>query len=254
MTAKKGSLWKTSWNRARGSAPQGTVDMAFFRNFRLDALNSAFYETAVPATIGAALPFWFGIVGVRSVAGDQHVTAAPSIEHVIPSSETDSVAVSGFIGGAPSAFINLGLAVLGDDYVCAALVRVTQDPTGTGFTVRTRLLDQVEAIVQGDNYLTPTFPLSLAPSVLPGALHGFCGGPGLLTNAEVRQWFKDLKANLAIQPIPGKTTHLYSAAAVYPTVPSPMANLGTDATQDVSLTTVGAPTPENVLIPVRFAY
>jgi hypothetical protein len=253
MTSKKGSLWKTSWNRGRGTPiPEPVGKMAFFQNFK-DGVDSTFYKTTPDSTLGLALPFWFGIVGIRT--GDQKVTGPDTLDNLRPFSDTDIINATGTVNGVASVLYDVSLPVAGDDYVCAALVRVTEDADGTTFTVRVRLCDQVEARFQGDSItVPPSFPLVLNPNELPGALHGFCGGPGLLTDAEVRTWFRQLRSMLAIQKIPGKTTHLYSAAAVYPLVPATLTNLGSDATQDMALSTTGTPAPVNVEIPVRFAY
>lgn len=255
MTSKKGSLWKTSWNRGRGAPPSPIVgNMAFFQNFRSAVVNNAFYTTGVLSTLGAALPFWFGVVGIRPL-GDQKFSAPNTLDSIRPTSDTDLVNINGTVNGLISVTFDLSVAAPGNDNVCAALVQVTKDPSGTTFTVRVRLCDQVEQVVHGDAAsVPPAFPLTMSPNALPGAFHGLCGGPGVLTADEMKTWFKQLKATLVIPGIPGKTTHRYSAGVVFPLVPALLANLGTDATQNMTLTTVGAPAPANVLIPVRFPY
>jgi hypothetical protein len=246
MTSKKGSLWKTSWNRGRGTPIPDTIgDMAFFQDFNF-GVNLASYATGVNSSLGLSLPFWFAAVGIR--AGGQQVQFSGA-NRINPLSDADLVKVSATVGTT----VDVELAVAGDDFVSASIV--VAEATTLGYSIKVYFEDQVLQIQQE---VLPYFPgaalLRFLPSSLPGALHGFAGGPGVPTPAERHAWFQQLRALLTIQPIPGKTTHLYSAGAVYPTVPALLTNLGTDATQDLTLVTFGAPTPANVLIPVRFAY
>lgn len=247
----KGMVWKTAWNRKRGTPEVAPVNMAFFREFLTgagDAVNRAIYETAGVSALGSTSTFWFGAVGVY--AG--FIRALPTFE-VQTTSVVDLVtAVVSLIGSVSET----DLPVNGADFICAVLVSVTPDDAG-GCRVAVRVDDQVTAFGSAVAFSAVTDPILFSPGGLPGALHGFCGGQGTTpTQLEVRQWFRDLKTNLAIQEIPGKTTHRYSAASAFPLVPTPLPNLGSaGAAQDLTLTTLsGTPVPTNVLLPVRFPY
>ena len=61
--------------------------MAFFQDFR-NGFDNAFYKTGPLSTLGAALPFWFGVVGIRP-PGDQKFSAPTSLDNIRPSSITD---------------------------------------------------------------------------------------------------------------------------------------------------------------------
>jgi len=247
MTAKKGSLWKTSWNRGRGSAPPNILgQMAFFQNFTSGS-DIAQYRTSVNSTLGLTLPFWFASVGINPSAQQ---AASPAFQ-TSPSSDLDIVSIS---ADALLTGSGLSLDVVGDQFVSAGLSVVTAlDST---FVVRTHFLDQMMGSATGTGPYSPNAGLlHLTSALLPGGFHGFCGGPGAPTLAKIHAWFKALKSNLAIQPIAGMTSHLYSAKQAYPTVPATLLNLGTDATQNMSLVTVsGTPAPQNNLLDVRFAY
>jgi hypothetical protein len=248
MTSKKGSLWKTSWNRGRGTPPAPIVgNMAFFQDFNAGA-NLSHYATVVNTTLGLALPYWFAAVGINR--GSQF--ALESGFNITVSSDTDRIDAQASVPGALAA---ASLGVSGDSYVSAAIAIVT-DAGGGVPRLRVRFEDQqVVTSVGPVPYGPPPSLLQLFPLGLPGGLHGLCGGPGTPTDFEIKTWFKQLKNLLTIPPIPGKTTHLYSAGAVFPAVPAVLTNLGTDATQNMNLViTLGAPTPANNLIPVRFAY
>lgn len=247
MTAKRGTSWKTSWNRKRGTPEVTPVNMAFFRTFSSTITPEAVYQTTGDSTLGATATFWFASVGVHF---NQFARASPALG-VQPTSALDNVAAVGFVSG--TGFL-AELPVSGDDFVCATLVTVTAVGAGARFAVHVD--DQVSTFGTVATFTPATLELILDAASLPGAFHGFAGGEGVNPSlVEIRQWFKDLKRNLAIQEIPGKTTHLYSAAAVYPLVPGTLTNLGSDATQDLTLTTLsGTPSPTNVLLPVRFPY
>lgn len=255
MTSKKGSLWKTSWNRGRGTPlPDPVGQMAFFQAFRgPDALDNAFYGTApTVSSLGTELPFWYASVGIRTSGNLQSVNA-PSAFETKPSSDVGYVAATGDVSGVGT---NLLLGVPGDDFVSATLITVIK--TGaTSFRARQFLDDQVYQVIDGDPFTPATLGLSFAPNRSPGGLHGFAGGQGFTpTDAEIHEWFRALKANLQIKEIIGKTTHRYSAADAYPLVPATLTNLGTaGAAQNLAYTVVGgAPVPANNLISVRFPY
>lgn len=251
MTSKKGSLWKSSWNRGRGTPiPNPIGKMAFFENFQSGA-NNATYTTSVNSTLGLALPYWFAVVGIGSAVHSVLVNNGFTIS---PASDVGVVSVDTVV--APGAVADAELVVAGDLYVSAA-VAVVDDAGGGIPRVRVYFEDQVISTGVGlGAFAPPANPILFLPGQLPGGLHGFGGGPGIPTGVEIHTWFKQLKALLAIQPIPGKTTHLYSADAAYPAIPATLTNLGTaGAGQDMTLTTLsGTPAPQNNKLTIRFAY
>jgi hypothetical protein len=251
MTSKKGSLWKSSWNRGRGTPiPDFVGQMAFFENFQSGA-NNAVYTTSVNSTLGLALPYWFAAVGIGSAP---HTVLVNNGFTISPASDVNAVYVD--VTVAPGATGTAGLAVAGDQYVSAVVV-VVDDAGGGVPRARIYFEDQVVVTAVGAGaYSSPASPLLFSPYLLPGGLHGFGGGPGIPTGVEIHTWFKQLRTLLLIPPIPGKTTHLYSAGVAYPAVPATLTNLGTaGAAQDMTLSTLfGAPTPQNNLVYVRFAY
>lgn len=252
MTAKKGSLWKTSWKRSGVSPPAPILgDMLFFQDFALGADIARYSTSPNPSSLGLTLPYWFAQVGLRSGHASNNI---PGYTNFSANSDTDEVNAGALIGFGPA---GLTLSVPGDDNLSAAIVvvrpYVTPGPPATFYQVLVVLDDQVsQTFTRLVPYTPPTDPLSIQPGQLPGAIHGLAGGPYDLTPDEIHQWFTDLKANLAIQPIPGKTSHLYSAASVVG-VPAVLPNGGSaGAAQDMNLSVTGAPpAPQNSPIPVR---
>lgn len=255
MTRNSGTVWKTSWNRKRGTPEVDEVDMAFFREFTTgsgDNVNRCQYETDETSKLGSSATFWFAMVGYRS---NQVANAIPAFSVAaftgIAGLGPASVDASGEVSGTS---FDVSLDVNADNFVSACVVVVTPADAGARFTVY--LDDQVYGYGTVETFESADSNLIMNAQSLPGALHGLCGGQGFTpTNAEVKQWFWDLKTNLSIQDIPGKTTHRYSAAEVYPLVPAVLPNLGTEPGQDMGLVSLsGTPAPTNVILPVRFPY
>jgi hypothetical protein len=223
--------------------------MAYFQDF-LSPPDVATYSTVVPSTLGISLPFWFAVVGIRQGSPIANVSASPSFGAIAASTAGQVIAdvVVGTANGIPS------LAVIGDDFVSAVIVVARS--SGLTYIINVRLDDQTSVFDPAVGLFPPvTGPLILNPRTLPGAIHGFAGGSSEPTNAEIKAWFTTLKVTLKIPPIPGKTTHLYSADSVFPAVPGFLPNLGSAGpAQDMTLVVVGAPTPANVLIPTRFPW
>jgi hypothetical protein len=255
MTAKKGSLWKTSWNRGRGTpAPPKLGNMSFFTDFAEDGvLGSAAYIGSAPSTLADGLPFWFAVVGIDTDT-TKSCTASPGFGPVRATSSETALASSALIGGE--------LVLVGADapvaapspYVCPVLYLVR--PVGSGFSIRTIVSKGLisEYTVSTDVFTPATFPVSIAPSI--GGIHGLAGGPFALTPDEITAWFDTLKSTLKIPEIPGKTTNLYSAESVAGTVPAVLPNLGSaGAAQDLDYTVLsGAPPSTNQLLSAYFTY
>ncbi len=251
MTAKKGTLWKTSWNRGRGTPnPDSVGNMAFFINFFGD-FGVARYQSAALSTLGTSLPFWFAAVG-SGVGGTFRAGSISAGWDATVDGDVSPFEAS-FIAKVAPTFGNIHdeMIVPGATFVEAVIVEVSAH--GTGYRVRAFFENQQYQVVYSDAAYVPmsgSVPIQLFPAE-SGAFHGGCGGNSALTGDEMRQWFLDLKSNLEIQPIPGKTTHLFTATSVFPLVPATLPN-GAGA-QNLDYTVVSdQPVPTNVLVPVRF--
>ena len=65
MTAKRGTLWKTSWRRQKTPVPQAPVPMWFFNNFQIDLTGRVWYQQPSGSPgIGDATggSFWAGMI------------------------------------------------------------------------------------------------------------------------------------------------------------------------------------------------
>lgn len=253
MTSKKGTLWKTSWNRARGTPePAPVAKMRFFTDFEKIPTYNCIYETPGNLTLlGATLPFWVAMVGIGN--GGQRMESVEVINNFNVSSAIPTISGA---GNFDSGGFTASLTAVGSSYVAAAVCIIKDVVPGVSFSVRGILDNQVSSYdVRAAPFSPPANPLSLIPGTASGGLHGFAGGPFEPTLAEVNQWFLDLKATGQIQDIPGKTSHRYSAASVVG-VPVLLPNLGSaGAAQDMDLITLlGNPNPQNVETLVRFSY
>lgn len=255
MTRRTGTLWKTSWNRRRGTPIPDPVDMPYFILFDNGDGNIAQYRSPVDSLLGETLPFWFGVVGLGLGGGFRAGGASSSgwAGTVFGSPGSPDSTIGGASSVAPGTGESLSMTVPGTvGYAEAVLVVVEED--GSGFRVRTYFNAQEYIVVYSTDPYTPPapgVPLILDPGEA-GALHGGCGGDGLLTTAEMSEWFAALKRNASMPSIPGKTTHFYSAADVFPSVPNPLPSAGTEA-QDLELLVIeGQPAPQNIMLPTRF--
>lgn len=258
MTFKKGTLWKTSWNRGRGTPPTSIVgQMAFFSDFQnVDLTNNARYFTAAPPSLGSAPPFWYAVVGMGGTVagGGGSFSTLPAYDGTVSGDgSTGLLEAEGQVMSASGDYL-LSLANQGSDTVSAVLV--IAQLVASAIQVRVFFADQMyQYIADAGPFSPPSLALSLHPSGPLGRIHGACGGDVVPTDDEVAQWFADLKANLEITAIPGKTTHLYSAASVFPAVPVTLPNDQNQGTDDMTYTILsGAPTPANTLINVRFPW
>lgn len=251
MTAKKGMLWKTPWNRGRGTPiPNPLNKMWFFSAFEQDLSNIVRYETAADLTIlGASLPFWYAVVGINP--GNQYVDSANILQTPYARSDSSRVYANGGSGGVG---YTIELPVPSTLFLGALFVIVKE--VGTDFGVRSILNDQAADWVTAASPFPPgpPSPLVLYPGVAAGGLHGFAGGAGEPTLDQVHQWFADLKDTGVIPAIAGMTSHRYTAANTPGTVPAVLTNLGSEgAGQNMDLTVVsGAPVPVNQQLSVRY--
>ncbi len=253
MTFKKGTLWKTSWNRGRGGPPSSVAgQMAFFTGFASEdnADNSAYFTAGLP-TLGSSSPYWFAVVGTGAATGSSFFGSLPRYSAEVSSFTTGVCKAEGQILSAAGDYL-ASLLNQGDGSVSAVLVTVQGT---TDVQVQVCFADQVfQYIADAGTFAAPNVQLSMYP-FSGGGLHGACGGNVLPTDAEISQWFADLKSNLAIGGVPGKTTHLYSAASVFPAVPATLLNSQNPGTDNLDYTVLsGAPTPANVLLNVRFPW
>lgn len=256
MTAKRGSLWKTSWNRSRGHGDPPQFNMNFLVGFNDAMGNEGAYQSALAAALGAAVPFWFGAVGVSGGS----LPAAARFRSLgawsaAPFDTTSDSQYDALVGAAALADSLAG----GPLFVSAVLFRVTAfAPTFRVEALFNR--QQWQNTVGGLPYVAPAQPLEITfPSPL-SAFHGGCGGAGTPTDAEMLKWFDDLKSSLSIQPIPARpglsTDHLYRADPVGP-APDPLPDLGAGPAQNLPIVIVsgaGAPAPTVAAGPVMFSW
>lgn len=247
-------IWKTPWNRARGTPdvdPSG--NMPFFNTFDDGDGNRWEYRSAAVSTLGAALPFWYGLVGIGIGGnfgaggfggGGWNAAVSGNLTQV-----TYTAAVNPTFTLAD---ITDSMTVPDISFVEAVIVVVTV--LDGGYRVRAYFQNQQYLVFDSVAAYVPGAPTLQFQLPFQGALHGAAGGAFDLTSDEMSQWFLDLKSNLAIQAIPGKTSHLYSASSVFPLVPAVLPNGA--GVQTLDLTAVGAPVsvPANTMVPVKFNY
>lgn len=281
MTATKGMIWKTPWRRRTGGlVNQPPVDMWFFdlSGGAEPAQDSWEYVSPAPLPSFASGPgpFWLGLVcrigGVDPAAGnfqgilsqrDVGVGFRIELDAIRTSQlalgDTENGTYSLLVGNAGSLsgfFTGPPGPVLQYDWECVTVffARVTPGVN----TQAEGWLDNVYLGSSGSGpYVPANQPIRLSGGIYTAngpTVHGAVGGTGVVTDAQVAQWFSDVKAGAQIVGIPGQTTDLWSAAAVQPLAPNPLPNLA--GGQVLNLTAIGTPIgpPSNVLVPVSFNY
>jgi len=258
MTKKVGTQWKTSWkrDRKRGPLPPGG-NMVFFGNF-VSGVGTGLYRSAAMSALGQTLPFWFGAVGVQSANLSPQGFFGPSTGFratvsgtLVPPVVSGTAFASPLVLNATKAAS--GSSFGGANFVVSAFIATVQT-TSTGALLLTMYFcnSSTPSISTAAAYVPPgVSPLDLDASA--GFLHGGVGGPGTPTAAQIAAWFQDLKRNVLIGPIPGMTTHLYSATSVFPAVPPVLPNGA--GPQVLNFTVLaGAPAPTNTKIAVSFPW
>lgn len=264
MSWKKGTQWKSSWNRARQIAPGSQFEQMWFMNL------ADGYQAANPAPFPfQGTTFWMGLV-TKQFGTVEGITVFSEISQQLLGSGiyyrhystytpttlfpyyTEAAALDS--GGSPennypaSKYLNSGVTLGGSVLVSL----ITVQPESLGSRVRVwmdgglRYSEVVLAVVPAANK-PRLFHTTTASGNHP--FHGFAGGTVIPTDDEIYTWFQAVRSNLEIQEIPGKTTDLISATSVAPLAPALLPNGSTG--QDFA-TVGGAPT--NSLDTVIFNY
>ena len=263
MTAKRGTLWKTSWRRQKPVVTPNPLPMWFFTNFGGFSPNPFAryaFPNPSPATGEFGPPFWVGMVTAyqpASLVGNTIAAFAGSgglpgrwllqTNMVNPNDAAVSV-VS--VGG--NVLMNASAPTLNATY--RAVVMLATFVTSGGVTTGRLWVDGNPVVVD----TSPT-PLPIAAIIemfarTTGYIHGWAGGNVAPTNAEIQSWFFNTKNNQEIAEIPGKTLDRFSATSVQPAVPNPLPTLGTGQNMDYQVVIPPDPVAQNVFIPVSFGY
>lgn len=261
MTAKRGTLWKTSWRRTGPALGSGRGPLWFFNNF-IDANGTNFFEQAAPVpSIGSgAPPFWVGaIMGSTcgTVAEEAFTRRGAGVWNSrlawTPSSPEGTLQAQGIAAGlTESTDVPPYNSPLSSFQLRAVVTLFAVEPVTGGLQTTLWVDGTVRATEFTANpYVPGSFLLNIEP--FTGLLNGVVGGNSLVTDAEVRAWFAATKAALAVQGIPGKTVDRYDAGFTPGLVPPSLLNLA--GGQNAALTTAGTPpVPANTLFQATFGY
>lgn len=232
MTAKRGSLWKTSWRKQKPALGAGTQLMWFFSSTSGD-----FYSQPdpSPSTGDTVPPFWFGSVQATSAPAlplFSEVTRASAWKSEL---QWDGISVQAYAEVEPSlnaltTVVPTYNAPLSDFQVRAVVQLVTVEPVNAGFRYvlwvdGSKVAERVETLA----YTPAATSIQIFPQA--GFVNSMAGGNALPTDAEVRAWFTATRQALAAQPIAGKTQDRFDAGSVPGLTPATLTNLagGQDA-------------------------
>ena len=256
MTAKRGSLWKTSWRKQKPALGAGTELMWFFCRFSGNE-GTAHYEQAdaTPSTGAGALPFWFGSIQATSGPPGFALTSEFGRDSAWKAKLTwdndllrPSAEVEPDIGVAVE--VPVYNAPLSRFQVRAVVQLVTVEPVDTGF----RYVFWVDGSPVAERTSTDPYMSGVGQfMILPqdGFVNSVVGGNALPTDEEIRAWFTATRQALSAQPIAGKTQDRYDAGTVPGTVPATLTNLA--GGQDADLIITGA-SPINFELRAVFGY
>jgi hypothetical protein len=277
MTAKRGTQWKTSWRRQKSGIGSGPVDVWFFNRFSDFNGGSSYRQPAAVPTVGdAGPPYWVGsltaiglflpslpnpLLGIPASAGAfagdwaLEVTGLfvpPAQPPVTPASQSLGVKVDTTNGLGQYQPLPL---LSNDETIIRAVVALMQvEPLPSGSYQRTLWVDGNPRLTRiSASYVpNPNFA-EFCPQDYRSFMNGWAGGNASLTDAEIRQWFADVRLQAQIVSIPGKTSDLFTAAP--PTVGVPPVLVNQAGGQNATLIAVGAPpVPFNIQVPAWFGY
>lgn len=265
MTAARGMLWKTAWSRRHGGlVNQPAKGMWFFNLQELDVDYWSYNSlVAAPSFAANPSPVWIGMVCYASgPSGVGLVEAGNGVFQGLAFGgsnfvDTDGKDDVGFNFDAAAAIVNVdanGAGIFNFNWQTVDVVLATVVPELGGSRIEVWLDNQrVASVFTANPYVPQNTITRLRGLSTQPTLNGVVGGTGVLTTAQIRQWFMDVRDAADIQPIPGMTTDLWSASSVQPLVPLVLPNLA--GGQALNLTANGAPVaPTNTLVPVSFNY
>lgn len=274
MTAKRGTLWKTSWRRQKTPVGQAPVEAWFFSNFGppVGAPQARYrFPLAVPATGDGVAPFWVGIMfaanlttvsveAVRAFVSRAGAGTGYSLLGQWPVTGPDPrpLRVIGQTMSEPVPLFTDVPQVGAETRAVVALMVVEPFDTGRretlyvdGFPVSSQT-DPIAYAAAVGTLLTMAAETSLAGINI--GINGWAGGNFLPTSQEIEDWFGSTRANLAVAEIPGKTSDRFTATSVAPAVPAVLPNLAGGQSMDYVVTLPPDPVVVNTLIPVTFNY
>lgn len=270
MTAKRGTLWKTSWRRQKPAVPQAPVSMWFFNNFQVDFTGRVWYQQPLDTpTVGdvAGGSFWAGMIGASGPvfgAGIKRSEAPPDFDdwRVLDQDSslfTPPVVTEGLSSGGLSESQFEPIQPLGvtPPVLRAIVTLMVVEDLGDG----TRRQDLwVDGLLRQSTIFAGIYNAKAGRfgTAMPGDgyLNSWAGGNVVPTADEIRTWFSASRYASpfpAAQSIPGKTLDRFDAGAVPGAVPSPLLNL--DSGQDMLSGSEGvSPFFANTLFDASFAY
>jgi hypothetical protein len=271
MTAKRGTLWKTSWRRQKSAVPQAPTAMWFFNNFQVDLTGRVWYQQpldtpAIGDTDGGS--FWVGMIGAIGPNFGANIDRADSP----PNNQSWQVSDQSFAPIDPAQMITAGfsagavsgvqielvssLGVISPALRAIVTLMVVED-LGNGTRRQTLWVDG--SIRKQETFASP-YVASAArfSTAMPGDgyLNSWAGGNAVPTTQEIKDWFQQSRYATpfpSAQPIPGKTLDRFDAGAVPGSVPSPLVNLSIG--QNMATASEGtSPAFANTLFNASFAY
>jgi hypothetical protein len=280
MTARRGTLWKTSWRQQTSSLGTAEQQMWWFANFGEFTQGGEFYyqqPLVTPAIGDVAPPFWVGaIFGTTAPAIFLDTIIQRALGVPQPSTPSwdigivwDPNSLPNLIANAHADNLVAPLAVslstpldpLGANPAPPALIRavvmmlVVEPDAGGGFR-ETLWVDgnARQTSISVSAYDPSAGPTWLQPKL--GFLNSMAGGNALPTTQEIKDWFSASRYASpfpAAQQIPGKTMDQYDAGNTPGVVPNPLVNLA--GGQNAALISLDAPpVPVNLFVQTTFAY
>jgi len=274
MTAKRGTLWKTSWRRQKTPVPQTPVPMWFFNNFQIDLTGRVWYQQPSGSPgIGDATggSFWAGMIAAFQFAPGafgaligradsppnsrdwqvRDASAAPA--------DPLQLTTEGSSAGAVAATQIEPVSSLGviSPVLRAIVTMLVVEDLGNGTRRQTLWVDGAVRVsgIFASTYVSTAVRRGAA---LPGDgyLNSWAGGNVLPTTDEIQNWFSASRYALpapSAQAIPGKTLDRFDAGAVPGTVPSPLVNLSVGQNM-LGVSEGVSPAFANTLFDASFAY
>jgi len=263
MTAKRGTLWKTSWRRQKPAIGAGQrVPMWFFSGFTVGQNGQAFQQPLTSPSIGdVAPPFWVGTIqgndllsatATSSIVG--RGTAWFEFLEWKPTSNLLQVNTGATTSMNPAVSqLNPPLSPI---QVRAVVQMLVVEPYLAGFRATLWIDGAVRAsTVSAVAYVPGASLLGIEPS--KGLFNSLAGGNALPTTQEIQDWFSATRyaPQPAAQAIPGKTSDRYDAGITPGVVPDPLINqAGGQAAPLVPFGLPPPPLPANILLDATFGY
>jgi hypothetical protein len=282
MTAKRGTLWKTSWRRQKPVLSAAPVSMWFFNTFQTDTSGRAWYQQPLDTPgIGdvSGASFWVGMIGAAPTSGIYNFGVSVVRADSPPNSQNWELSdrVDGFFpvpidfntrlvaGSAPFPVVDTSVVTLGTVLpviqATVAMFITENQPPSIAYPLGSR---RESLWVDGHLRQTKVFgtpyvaTATRRAAALPcdGYLNSWAGGNAIPTNQEILDWFSASRYASPFpvaQDIPGKTLDRFDAGAVPATVPSKLVNLSVGQNM-LSVSEGTSPAFATSLFDAAFAY